>query len=215
MHRGNSVPLCARCDSHGGVVAQVERANNRIEYLLERRVKTMDALLHEWKSDLLRIWIPMVAGACMLIGLFGGMEILGCRDAPVVTQPTTAAEPTIPPAAPQDPAKIPRHARRHRYIRNCLRSPFNRCIARSIQPRPNVQGARVAMECETSGITERVQSTSVQEHVILRIPAPALLMAISGRATVRGLSDDFAPASQETIPIRFVRLVVDRCKHDA
>ena len=105
-----STALRALSDSHGGVVAQVERANNRIEYSLESRAKTMDALLHEWKSDLLRIWIPLVAGACMLIGLFGGMEIQGCRDAPVVTQPTAAAEPTIPPVAPQAPAKIPRHA---------------------------------------------------------------------------------------------------------
>ena len=103
-----SAALRALSDSHGGVVAQVERANNRIEYSLEYRAKTMDELLHEWKSDLLRIWIPMVAGACMLIGLFGGIEIQGCRDAPVATQPTTAAEPTIPPVAPQSPAKTPR-----------------------------------------------------------------------------------------------------------
>ncbi|MGB6134717.1 MAG: hypothetical protein WBG54_23270 [Acidobacteriaceae bacterium] len=101
--------LRALSDSHGGVVAQVERANNRIEYSLESRAKTMDALLHEWKSDLLRIWIPMVAGACMLIGLFGGMEIQGCRDAPAVTPSTTAAMPTVPPVAPQAPAKIHRH----------------------------------------------------------------------------------------------------------
>ena len=105
-----SAALHTLSDSHGGVVAQVERANNRIEYSLESRAKTMDALLHEWKSDLLRIWIPLVAGACMLIGLFGGMEIQGCRDAPVVTQPTAAAEPTIPPVAPQAPAKTPRHS---------------------------------------------------------------------------------------------------------
>jgi hypothetical protein len=77
-------------DSQGGVVTQVERANNRLEYSLQSRAKTFDALLHEWKSDLLRIWIPLIAGAAMLIGLFGGMEIQGCRD----TVPTTAATPT-------------------------------------------------------------------------------------------------------------------------
>ena len=103
-----SSALRALSDSHGGVVAQVERANNRIEYSLESRVKTMDALLHEWRSDLLRIWIPMVAGACMLIGLFGGMEIQGCRDAPAVTPSTTAVVPAAPPVAPQAPAKTPR-----------------------------------------------------------------------------------------------------------
>jgi vacuolar-type H+-ATPase subunit E/Vma4 len=105
-----SAALRTLSDSHGGVVAQVERANNRIEYSLESRVKTMDALLHEWKSDLLRIWIPMVAGACILIGLFGGMEIQGCRDAPTVTQSTTAAVPATPPVAPQPPAKTPQDA---------------------------------------------------------------------------------------------------------
>ncbi|MGA3048243.1 MAG: hypothetical protein ABSD67_16535 [Terracidiphilus sp.] len=109
-----STALRTLSDSHGGVVAQVERANNRIEYSLESRVKTMDALLHEWKGDLLRIWIPMVAGACMLIGLFGGMEIQGCRDVPAGTPSTTAAVPAAPSVAPQAPAKIPRHARGQR-----------------------------------------------------------------------------------------------------
>ena len=105
-----SAALRTLSDAHGGVVAQVERANNRIEYSLESRAKTMDALLHEWKSDLLRIWIPMVAGACMLIGLFGGMEIQGCRDTPAVTPSTTAAVPAAPPVALQAPAKTPRDA---------------------------------------------------------------------------------------------------------
>src|SRR5581483_9874781 len=46
-----STALRALSDSHGSIVAQVERANNRIEYTLESRAKTMDVLLHEWKSD--------------------------------------------------------------------------------------------------------------------------------------------------------------------
>jgi hypothetical protein len=85
-----STALRSLSDSHGGVVAQVERANNRVEYSIENRAKTIDALLHEWKSDLLRIWIPLITGAAMLIGLICGMEIQGCRDA----VPTTAATPT-------------------------------------------------------------------------------------------------------------------------
>ncbi len=105
-----SAALRTLSDSHGGVVAQVERANNRIEYSLASQVKTMDALLHEWKSNLLCLWIPMVAGACMLIGLFGGMEIQGCRDAPAAVTPSTAAVSAAPPAAPQASAKIPRDA---------------------------------------------------------------------------------------------------------
>jgi hypothetical protein len=35
-------------------------------YSLAGRAKTIDALLHEWKSDLLRIWIPLIAVAIFL-----------------------------------------------------------------------------------------------------------------------------------------------------
>ena len=91
-------------DSHGGVAAQVEYANNRIEHSLEGRAKTMDALLHEWESDLLRIWIPLVAGAAMLVGLFGGIEIQGCRDAvpTAAATPTQTAAPAVLAPAPQE-----------------------------------------------------------------------------------------------------------------
>ncbi len=91
-------------DSHGGVAAQVEYTNNRIEHSLERRAKTMDALLHEWKSDLLRIWIPLVAGAAMLVGLFGGIKIQGCRDAvpTAAATPTQTAAPAVLAPAPQE-----------------------------------------------------------------------------------------------------------------
>lgn len=102
-----SAALRALSDSHGGVVAQVEHANNRIEYTLESRAKTMDALLHEWKSDLLHIWIPMIAGASLLVGMFGGMEIQGYRDSTssAETMPTQSATPTTPtaPARPDGP----------------------------------------------------------------------------------------------------------------
>ena len=67
-------------DSQSGVAAQVEYANNRLTYSLESRAKTIDALLHEWKSNLLRLWVPLIAGAAMLIGLMAGISIKGCRD---------------------------------------------------------------------------------------------------------------------------------------
>jgi hypothetical protein len=93
-------------DSHGGVLAQVESANDRIRHLMENRVKVLDELLHEWKSDLLRIWIPLIAGASMLIGLFGGFEIQGCRDAAATpsTPVVVPTQPTIPPQAPTRPS---------------------------------------------------------------------------------------------------------------
>jgi predicted secreted protein len=95
-----STALRALSDSHGGVVAQVERANRKIEHSVESRARTLDTLLREWKADLVRIWIPMIAGASLLVGMFGGMEIQGCRDS---DDAPTAATTTSPPSAP-DPA---------------------------------------------------------------------------------------------------------------
>jgi hypothetical protein len=89
-------------DTHGGVVAQVESANNRLTYSLESRAKTIDALLHELRGDLLRIWIPLACGATLLVGMFCGMEIQGCRDSPseAATAPTPA---TVQPAPTLQP----------------------------------------------------------------------------------------------------------------
>ena len=89
-------------DSHGGIVAQVESANNRLTYSLESRAKTIDALLHELKGDLLRIWIPLACGATLLVGTFCGMEIQGCRDSPseAATAPTPATAQPAPTLQP-------------------------------------------------------------------------------------------------------------------
>jgi len=84
-------------NSHGGIVAQVESANNRLTYSLESRAKTIDALLHELRGDLLRIWIPLACGATLLVGMFCGMEIQGCRDSPSETSPAPAPA-TVQPA---------------------------------------------------------------------------------------------------------------------
>jgi hypothetical protein len=89
-------------DSRGGVVAQVESANSRLTYSLESRAKTVDALLHELKGDLLRIWIPLACGATLLVGMFCGMEIQGCRDSPseAATAPTPTTVQPVPTLQP-------------------------------------------------------------------------------------------------------------------
>jgi hypothetical protein len=97
-----SSALRALSDSHGGIVAQVERANRTIQYSVESRAKTLDTLLHEWKSDLVRIWLPMIAGAALLVGMFGGMEIQGCRDSD--DAPAAAGiTPSVPDSAKPKP----------------------------------------------------------------------------------------------------------------
>jgi predicted secreted protein len=93
-------------ESQSGVIAQVEYANNQLTYSLESRAKTIDALLHEWKSDVLRIWMPLVFGAALLIGLFSGMCIQGWRDSvpAAAATPTPTAVQAVPAPAPQEDA---------------------------------------------------------------------------------------------------------------
>jgi hypothetical protein len=93
-------------DRDGGVAAKVESANRHVVQSLERRTKALDELLHEFKTDLLRIWIPLATAATMLIGLFAGMEIQGCRDsgpAPVtLSSPMSPLAPSTP-VSPEEP----------------------------------------------------------------------------------------------------------------
>jgi hypothetical protein len=89
-------------DRDGGVAAKVESANRSLAQSLERRTRTLDELLHEFKTDLLRIWIPLATGGAMLIGMFAGMEIQGCRDSgpPPLTQASPLA-PSVPASLEQ------------------------------------------------------------------------------------------------------------------
>lgn len=90
-------------DRDGGVAAKVDSANRHIANTLERRTKALDELLHEFRTDLLRIWIPMATSATMLIGLFAGMEIQGCRD--LESAPVTQSSP-VSTIAPSTPASL-------------------------------------------------------------------------------------------------------------
>jgi hypothetical protein len=95
-----SAALLDLTDKDGGVAAKVESTNRQIVQTLERRIRTLDELLHEFKTDLLRIWIPLATGAAMMIGLFVGMEIQGCRDlGPMQSTQASPMSPLAPSAA--------------------------------------------------------------------------------------------------------------------
>jgi hypothetical protein len=85
-----SVALGALNDPKGGVVAQVESANNRLAHSLEERENALDALLRDLNTHVLCFWIPLISTAALVIGLFAGMGIQGCMDSP----PTAARSPT-------------------------------------------------------------------------------------------------------------------------
>jgi hypothetical protein len=110
-----STALRSLSDSRGAV-AQIESANNRLTYSLESRAKAVDAVLHEVRSDLLRVWIPLIAGATLLIGLFGGMGIESWRESvPTAPAPaSTVAQPVPLPESQRDSA-MPDSPKRQRH----------------------------------------------------------------------------------------------------
>lgn len=90
-----------------GAVAQIEAANNRLTYSLDNRAKAVDVLLREVRSDLLHLWIPLIAGATLLIGLFGGMGIQSWRDSvPTAATPTPTVAKPVPFLDPHQDAAM-------------------------------------------------------------------------------------------------------------
>jgi hypothetical protein len=63
------------CDRRFGVLAEVESANRHLTYSVENRAKNIDALLLEVRHHLVRVWVPLLCGATLLIGLFAGISI--------------------------------------------------------------------------------------------------------------------------------------------
>jgi hypothetical protein len=96
-----SAALLDLTDRDGGVAAKVDSANRHIVNTLERRTKALDELLHEFKTDLLRIWIPLATGGAMLIGMFAGIEIQGCKDSQSVATTQSLPMQTLPTASPE------------------------------------------------------------------------------------------------------------------
>jgi hypothetical protein len=65
-------------DRDSGVAAEVESANHYLVQTLEHPTKPLDAILHEFKTDLFRVWIPLATASSPLIGLFAGVVLEDC-----------------------------------------------------------------------------------------------------------------------------------------
>jgi hypothetical protein len=93
-----SAALSKLTDANGGVVAQVESANNRLTQSLEKRENALDALLHQLNTYMLGFWIPLIATAALVIGLVAGIGIRGCMDSDSAAAATPI--PTVVQAVP-------------------------------------------------------------------------------------------------------------------
>jgi hypothetical protein len=88
------------CDHRHGVLSEVESANRFLTHSLESRAKKIDDLLLEVRHDILRIWIPMICAASLIVGLICGAGIQSWRDTPSsdasVSQPVAAQIDAVP-----------------------------------------------------------------------------------------------------------------------
>jgi hypothetical protein len=102
-------------DSKGGVVAQVESANNRFTQSLEKRENALDALLHQLNTYVLCFWVPLISTAALLIGLVAGMGIRGCLDSDPAATTTPTAVRALPMPEPQEGGRSVGSPKRQRH----------------------------------------------------------------------------------------------------
>ena len=62
-----------------------------------------EPLTHEWKKDMLRLWIPLVAGSALLLGIFLGLGARGSLESssksatPAIQIPADSPNESTPP----------------------------------------------------------------------------------------------------------------------
>lgn len=110
-----SAALDKLCDSRYGVLAEVESANRLLTHSLEGRARKIDDLLMEVRHDILRIWIPMICAATLVIGLISGATIQSWRDTPSdhASVPPSIMEQAAPISKSNDPPDNERRKLNH------------------------------------------------------------------------------------------------------
>jgi predicted secreted protein len=110
-HKELTAALGNLSDPKGGVVAQVEFANNRFTQSLEKRENALDALLQQLNTYVLCFWVPLISTAALMIGLIAGMGIRGCLDSVPAAATSPAAVQALPTPEPQgdsEPVRNPK-----------------------------------------------------------------------------------------------------------
>lgn len=80
-------------DPRQGIAAQVENSNKKLDGLLQERVRKLDYLLHNFKSDVLKIWLPLAACGAFLLGLSAGVSLERYRTSSPQTEVITQGAP--------------------------------------------------------------------------------------------------------------------------
>lgn len=91
-------------DPRQGIAAQVESSNKNLDLLLQRRVHNLDYLLHNFKSDVLKIWLPLAACGAFVLGMSGGISLEHYRNERIASQTSLPADVEQQPS-PQLPVR--------------------------------------------------------------------------------------------------------------
>ena len=103
-----------------GIAAQVSTANDRVVYSVECRAREIDKLLNQLGRHVVRVWLPTIATAAFVIGLWAGIQVERFHEpdvvAPVYSSQTAGAthQPEqVSPATKHIPKHPQESAKRH------------------------------------------------------------------------------------------------------
>jgi hypothetical protein len=102
-------------DPNYGIAASVDEANQRVARSVEMRAVRIDEVLNELRIDLFKIWFPIVAVACLVIGLSLGIAMQSWRDSNMTPAGTADTQPAIdltPKNIPPETSQPLPHSRR-------------------------------------------------------------------------------------------------------
>jgi hypothetical protein len=94
-------------DPNYGIASRVEETNRRVSQSVETRAARLDEFFKALRSDVLTVWLPIIASACLVLGICLGTSLQSWRDSiresftTAATQPTDQEEsPTLKPPLP-------------------------------------------------------------------------------------------------------------------
>jgi hypothetical protein len=108
------------CDHRFGVLAQVESANRSTTDSLESRASQINALLLDVRRDVLRIWVPMLCGASLVLGLISGAGLQNWRDRTANDEAVTQTSRGEAPPVPESNCQAAGEASRNRHVEKPL-----------------------------------------------------------------------------------------------
>jgi hypothetical protein len=95
-----------------GIAAQVSTANDRVVYSVECRAREIDKLLNQLGRHVVRVWLPTIATAAFVIGLWAGIEVESFHK-PDIAAPVYSSQTVGPAHQPEQVSPATKHISKH------------------------------------------------------------------------------------------------------